>query len=44
MEDAMRDLMTTTERINFNAFVERAGALTAFETTEQIARRASTKC
>jgi hypothetical protein len=39
MEDAMRDLMTTTERINFSAFVERAGALTAFETRDQIARR-----
>ncbi|KAA0075310.1 hypothetical protein CIW50_14715 [Tardiphaga sp. P9-11] len=39
MEDGVRNLTMTTPRINFKAFVEHAGALTAFETTEQIARR-----
>jgi hypothetical protein len=39
MKDAMRNLATSTERTEFNAFVEHAGALTAFETPEQIARR-----
>ncbi|MGM4893735.1 hypothetical protein [Tardiphaga sp. 709] len=35
----MRNLVTTTERIKLNAFVEHPGALAAFETTEQTARR-----
>ena len=35
----MRNLATSTERTEFNVFVETAGAVTAFETTEQIARR-----
>jgi hypothetical protein len=39
MEDAMRNQATSTERTKFNAFVETAGAVTALETTEQIARR-----
>jgi hypothetical protein len=38
MEDAMRNLATSTERTEFNAFVEAASAVTAFETTEKIAR------
>jgi hypothetical protein len=39
MEDVMSNVVTTADKINFNAFVERAGAFTAFETTEQITRR-----
>lgn len=35
----MRNPATTTERMKFNVIVERPGALAAFETTEQIARR-----
>ena len=34
----MRNLATSAERTEFNAFVGHAGAVTAFETTEQIAR------
>jgi hypothetical protein len=39
MENAMRNPITSTERTDFNAFVEAAGAVTALETTEQIGRR-----
>jgi hypothetical protein len=39
MEDAVRNLTTSTERTGFKAFVEAVDAMPAFETTEQIARR-----
>lgn len=35
----MRNLTMSSERTGFKAFVEAADAVTAFETTEQIARR-----
>ncbi|WP_441240343.1 hypothetical protein [Tardiphaga sp. 768_D3_N2_1] len=35
----MRNQATSTERTDFNAFVEAVDAMQAFETTEQIARR-----